>query len=102
MSITFYNLLQLSTTLIPTFQILIISSSLLAFASSFPTTLHHATAPYQEPEAIAPVYNYYYNSAHENRDNYNTGGGYPVNLPDGREQIVSYSAGPEGYYANVG
>jgi hypothetical protein len=40
-------------------------------------------------------------SAHENRDNYNTAGEYRVNLPDGRVQIVSYSAGPEGYVADV-
>merc|ERR1712038_2257067 len=35
------------------------------------------------------------------RDNYDTTGEYRVNLPDGRVQIVSYSAGPDGYVADV-
>merc|ERR1711956_194280 len=35
------------------------------------------------------------------RDNYNTAGEYRVNLPDGRVQVVSYTAGPEGYIADV-
>ena len=76
---------------------------------------HPAPAPsYLEPDhlAVAPVYNYEYGvndgshygpvfSARENRDNYNTAGEYRVNLPDGRVQIVSYSAGPDGYVADV-
>merc|ERR1712183_697252 len=37
----------------------------------------------------------------EARDNYDTTGEYRVNLPDGRVQIVSYSAGPAGYVADV-
>lgn len=37
----------------------------------------------------------------ENRDGANAGGEYRVNLPDGRVQIVTYTAGPEGYNAAV-
>ena len=40
-------------------------------------------------------------SHQENRADYNTQGEYRVNLPDGRVQIVSYTAGPEGYVADV-
>ena len=75
----------------------------------------HPSPSYHEPaypQDVAPVYNYEYGvndgshygpvfSARENRDNYNTAGEYRVNLPDGRVQIVSYSAGPEGYVADV-
>ena len=68
-------------------------------------------APYHEPVA-APVYDFHYgvdDGAHygpvfahnENRDNYDVKGEYRVNLPDGRVQIVSYSAGPGGYVADV-
>merc|ERR1711892_1234375 len=72
-------------------------------------------APYAAPAPVyaaeAPVYNYQYGvsddysgsvfSAQENRNNYDTAGEYRVNLPDGRVQVVSYSAGPEGYVADV-
>ena len=67
-------------------------------------------APYHGSTTPTP-YNYEYgvNSPHhgsvfsqkETRDNYNTAGEYRVNLPDGRVQIVSYSAGPHGYIADV-
>ena len=70
-----------------------------------------APAPYHEPVA-APVYNYQYGvndataygpvfSHSEDRNNYDTKGEYRVNLPDGRVQIVTYSAGPGGYVADV-
>jgi len=61
---------------------------------------------------IKPSYNYQFGvndpeysgavfSHQENREDYNTQGEYRVNLPDGRVQIVSYTAGPEGYVADV-
>merc|ERR1712183_1127692 len=69
-----------------------------------------APAPYHEPIA-APVYNFQYGvsdsysgaafSHSEDRNNYDTKGEYRVNLPDGRVQIVTYSAGPDGYVADV-
>ena len=75
-----------------------------------PAPYHPAPAPYDEP-ILPPVYNYEYGvndagygpvfSQKESRDNYNTAGEYRVNLPDGRVQVVSYTAGPEGYVADV-
>merc|ERR1712227_560943 len=72
-------------------------------------------APYPAEPAypdIAPNYNYQFGvndaeysgavfSHQEDREAYNTKGEYRVNLPDGRVQIVSYTAGPEGYVADV-
>ena len=49
-----------------------------------------------DPEYSGAVF-----SHQENRADYNTQGEYRVNLPDGRVQIVSYTAGPEGYVADV-
>jgi hypothetical protein len=70
----------------------------------------YAPAPEVYPDA-APVYSYQYGvaddyskaafSQQESRDGYATSGEYRVNLPDGRVQIVSYTAGPEGYVADV-
>merc|ERR1711993_107140 len=94
-------------------------SALLAVAAASPLPDHPPPAPYHAPhpapgyaEPVAPpVYNYQYgvNDPHygpvfsqtEARDNYDTTGDYRVNLPDGRVQIVSYSAGPDGYVADV-
>merc|ERR1712128_25529 len=90
----------------------IIFLSLVGSALSLPAG---PPAPYAAPAPVyaaeAPVYNYQYGvsddysgsvfSAQENRNNYDTAGEYRVNLPDGRVQVVSYSAGPEGYVANV-
>merc|ERR1712209_20481 len=72
-------------------------------------------APYPAEPAypdIAPNYNYQFGvndaeysgavfSHQEDREAYNTKGEYRVNLPDGRVQIVSYTARPEGYVADV-
>ena len=91
-----------------------LSAALLAVATALPAAppapYHPAPAPYAEP-VLPPVYNYEYgvNDAYtgavftqkESRDNYDTAGEYRVNLPDGRVQIVSYSAGPDGYVADV-
>merc|ERR1712242_14303 len=90
------------------------ASGLIAAAAAAPAAPapYHAPAPapYHEPVA-APVYEFTYgvaddysgaNFGHsENRNNYDTKGEYRVNLPDGRVQIVTYSAGPDGYVADV-
>merc|ERR1712106_72483 len=86
--------------------------SLVGSVLSFPAG---PPAPYAAPAPVyaeePPAYNYQYGvsddysgsvfSAQENRNNYDTAGEYRVNLPDGRVQVVSYSAGPEGYVADV-
>ena len=76
-----------------------------------PPAPYHAPAPYAPEPVAPPVYNYEYgvNDPHygpvfshaENRDNYNTGGEYRVNLPDGRVQIVTYKADENGFVADV-
>merc|ERR1712038_307047 len=92
----------------------LIASALAACAIAAPAAPapYHAPAPapYHEPVA-APVYNFQYGvsdgytravfSHNEDRNNYDTKGEYRVNLPDGRVQIVTYSAGPDGYVADV-
>ena len=56
---------------------------------------------YQYAYAVKDDYSYANFEASESRDGYNTQGSYRVNLPDGRVQIVTYTAGPEGYVADV-
>ena len=85
----------------------------MAVAAASPLPDHPPPGPYHAPPepVLPPVYNYKYgvNDPHygpvfshaEQRDNYDTAGEYRVNLPDGRVQIVSYSAGPAGYVADV-
>merc|ERR1712117_614941 len=90
----------------------VLFATLLAVSHGAPA----APAPYAPAEAaypdIRPSYNYQFGvndpeysgavfSHQENREDYNTEGEYRVNLPDGRVQIVSYTAGPEGYVADV-
>merc|ERR1711962_672948 len=82
----------------------------LVSCASPPPPAGYAPAPDPYP-AVPPSYNYQYGvndpqygpvfSQQEERTDYNTAGEYRVNLPDGRVQIVSYSAGPEGYVADV-
>merc|ERR1712088_1157154 len=71
-----------------------------------------APVPVEAYPDLPPVYNYQYGvndegysnsvfSQSEQRDGANAGGEYRVNLPDGRVQIVTYTAGPEGYNAAV-
>merc|ERR1712088_1160762 len=93
----------------------LVAAAMVACATASPAAPapYHAPAPapYHEPVA-APVYNYQYGvndatyhgpvfSHTEDRNNYDTKGEYRVNLPDGRVQIVTYSAGPDGYVADV-
>merc|ERR1712095_105742 len=80
-----------------------------------PSSAASPPAPYAPQETypdLPPVYNYQYGvndpeysgavfSQQENRADYDTSGEYRVNLPDGRVQIVTYTAGPEGYVADV-
>merc|ERR1712186_247656 len=92
----------------------VIFATLLAVAAASalpaaPAPYHPAPAPYDP--ILPPVYNYEYgvNDPHygpvfsqkESRDNYDTAGEYRVNLPDGRVQIVSYTANADGYVADV-
>ena len=60
---------------------------------------------------VPPLYNYAYAvaddysqanfAASEQRDGYSTSGSYRVNLPDGRVQVVTYTADQNGYVADV-
>merc|ERR1711862_650805 len=92
----------------------VVLAALLALGHSSPVA-QYDPAPYPAEAAypdIKPSYNYQFGvndpeysgavfSHQENREDYNTQGEYRVNLPDGRVQIVSYTAGPEGYVADV-
>ena len=47
---------------------------------------------YQYTYAVKDDYSFSNFNAHEERDGYNAAGGYQVALPDGRTQIVTYTA----------
>jgi len=85
----------------------LLSSALFAAACAAPAgpPAYGAPAPYPAEPAypdLPPVYKYTYAvkddysfsnfNAHEERDGYNALGGYQVALPDGRTQIVTYTA----------
>merc|ERR1712001_772056 len=91
---------------------LVLFAALLALASGRPQYPVAAPVPVEAYPDLPPVYNYQYGvndqgysnsvfSQSEQRDGANAGGEYRVNLPDGRVQIVTYTAGPEGYNAAV-
>ena len=85
----------------------ILSSALFAAACAAPASIPAYGPPQAYPAEPAypdlpPVYKYTYSvkddysfsnfNAHEERDGYNANGGYQVALPDGRTQIVTYTA----------
>merc|ERR1712128_20597 len=95
----------------------ILSFGLLATALGAPAAQGYAPAPAAYAPApvaypdLPPVYKYGYAvkddysfvnfNANEQRDGYNAEGGYRVALPDGRTQVVTYTATADGYIAEV-
>merc|ERR1719251_527677 len=90
----------------------LLSAALASCALSAPTAPVSPYVPPPLPYADeVPVYQYTYAvkddysfsnfNAHEERDGYNAAGGYQVALPDGRTQIVTYTATKDGYVADV-
>merc|ERR1712018_469212 len=71
-----------------------------AYAPVEPTYPDEAPV-YQYTYAVKDDYSFSNFNAHEERDGYNTAGGYQVALPDGRTQIVTYTATKDGYVADV-
>ena len=72
-----------------------------------PRSYHHQPQPHYTPAAYNFGYqvfdvNSYSNYGHkEARDGYVTSGEYRVALPDGRTQVVRYTADENGYRADV-
>merc|ERR1740116_811896 len=88
----------------------LLSAALASCALSAPPAPTYVPAPVPYADEV-PVYQYTYAvkddysfsnfNAHEERDGYNAAGGYQVALPDGRTQIVTYTATKDGYVADV-
>merc|ERR1712113_564209 len=66
-----------------------------------PPTYADVPPLYNYPYAVADDYSKANFEATEARDGYATSGSYRVNLPDGRVQIVTYTADQNGYVADV-
>merc|ERR1712036_65264 len=97
-----------------TMALQVIFATLLAVAAASPlpaAPAPYAAAPPPVDYNLPPVYSYEYGvsdpeyktafSQKESRKDYETAGEYRVNLPDGRVQIVSYTANADGYVADV-
>ena len=95
--------------LYPKFQLAILALVAgVALADHAPAYAPPAAPVYPD---VPPLYNYAYAvaddyshsnfEASESRDGYSTSGSYRVNLPDGRVQIVTYTADQNGYVADV-
>ena len=110
MKSTKYHYINLKLNYCVTFQVALLALIAgVVVADHPPPPAAYAPAPvypdvpplYQYAYAVKDDYSYANFEASESRDGYNTQGSYRVNLPDGRVQIVTYTAGPEGYVADV-